>query len=588
MLEAGVRRRRLEGMTRLALLALALVTAAAASAATPNTAMVLFLNSGGVQAVGVDGAGVRVLRRNGCPTGVAPPCPDAKAASWSPDGTQVAAVFGTQLWLLDSGDGSARLLPTGMHVSGASAPAWSPDGNRLAFLDLEVVDGGGTFSDLHALDIETGTVRRLTNGRQVSDPAWAPGREIAFSSVGDDRSELFAVDPNGAGTRQLTSSARGVVNRRPSWSPDQARIAFVNLPAAGHGRIQVIGADGRGLRKVSDAPVDVAFGHRPAWSPDATRIAFSTSRNGRPSPISQFIVGRDLYVVGADGTGERRLTESAERGFSDRDPTWSPDGSQLAFESYDREGPSKSAVYAVGADGTCERPLAPIPGWKPEWRPLSAAPSQRDCQDLSVIARSPKFPGTAGRLIVTVLNDGTELFGSVRLTSSSTAATVLSARTSAGSCSVKGGALACMLGLLGPGETIDVAVQAESRVISNAGITLGGRITLLVTATEQEELFSDNRVALEVATTRCTTTTAGAGKVTGSVFDDRICGRRGRDEISGDAGRDVVLAGAGNDVVDARDGEADDIRCGSGADRVLADRADAVARDCERVAVVRP
>ena len=49
------------------------------------------------------------------------------------------------------------------------------------------------------------------------------------------------------------------------------------------------------------------------------------------------------------------------------------------------------------------------------------------------------------------------------------------------------------------------------------------------------------------------------------------------------AGKDTVDAGAGNDVIDVRGGSVDDVRCGPGIDRVLADRRDTVAADCEHV-----
>src|SRR5919109_208690 len=125
------------GMGRLALLAL-LLTATVAAAA-PNNATIAFINRGGLQGVAADGTALRQLGQGGCPPGTSPPCPDAKAVSWSPDGTRLAAVIGTQLYLLDSRDGSQRLLATGAAVNGASAPAWSPDGRRLAFLDLDVI-----------------------------------------------------------------------------------------------------------------------------------------------------------------------------------------------------------------------------------------------------------------------------------------------------------------------------------------------------------------------------------------------------------------------------------------------------------------
>jgi Ca2+-binding RTX toxin-like protein len=80
----------------------------------------------------------------------------------------------------------------------------------------------------------------------------------------------------------------------------------------------------------------------------------------------------------------------------------------------------------------------------------------------------------------------------------------------------------------------------------------------------------------------------GADKLDGGFGDDTITGGPGRDAISadlagGDCGPLWCKHPFGNDTVEARDGEADSIACGEGADRVVADAVDTVASDCERV-----
>jgi hypothetical protein len=64
---------------------------------------------------------------------------------------------------------------------------------------------------------------------------------------------------------------------------------------------------------------------------------------------------------------------------------------------------------------------------------------------------------------------------------------------------------------------------------------------------------------------------------------DVLYGLGGDDVLFGGRGRDRLLGGPGNDVVHAADGARDTIGCGDGRDLVYADRADRVARDCERV-----
>ena len=57
----------------------------------------------------------------------------------------------------------------------------------------------------------------------------------------------------------------------------------------------------------------------PVWSPDGRRIAFLSRRDG----------GKEVYVMSADGSGQRRLTRDASVPAA---PAWSPDGRKIAFE----------------------------------------------------------------------------------------------------------------------------------------------------------------------------------------------------------------------------------------------------------------
>jgi hypothetical protein len=76
----------------------------------------------------------------------------------------------------------------------------------------------------------------------------------------------------------------------------------------------------------------------------------------------------------------------------------------------------------------------------------------------------------------------------------------------------------------------------------------------------------------------------GNDRLFGGKGNDRLVGGAGNDQLTGDAGTDTFDGGAGNDVVNARDKvQRERVSCGAGRDRVVADRRDSVARDCEVV-----
>jgi imidazolonepropionase-like amidohydrolase/Tol biopolymer transport system component len=98
------------------------------------------------------------------------------------------------------------------------------------------------------------------------------GRRVVFESLG----RLYVKDVGGGAPRQLTAPD-GEFQLFPSWSRDGSRIAFVSWNDRRLGEIRVVGADGSGLRTVSDIP-----GHyrRPRFSPDGATIVFERGGGG--------------------------------------------------------------------------------------------------------------------------------------------------------------------------------------------------------------------------------------------------------------------------------------------------------------------
>src|SRR5437868_4899242 len=79
-----------------------------------------------------------------------------------------------------------------------------------------------------------------------------------------------------------------------------------------------------------------------------------------------------IYVMAADGSRQTQLTNS---GLSDTHPTWSPDGTQIAFTST-RDG--NRAIYVMNADGSGQTRLTTgtASDAQPSWSPTLAAPSK--------------------------------------------------------------------------------------------------------------------------------------------------------------------------------------------------------------------
>jgi TolB protein len=196
------------------------------------------------------------------------------------------------------------------------------------------------------------------------DPAWSPdGQKIAFVRFADRNFEVYVVNADGSGLRNLTRNAAW--DSWPVWSPDGRRIAFLRGGSyrQPNSEIYVMNADGSGQRRLTRNPAlppprDWPAGPEPwraravwhdgdpVWSPDAKKIAFVSGRDGG---IPEF------YVMNADGSGQRNLTRNPAEDFA---PAWSPDGRKIAFVS-DREG--NGEIYVMNANGTGQRNLTRNP-----------------------------------------------------------------------------------------------------------------------------------------------------------------------------------------------------------------------------------
>jgi TolB protein len=221
---------------------------------------------------------------------------------WSPDGRLIAYTSyrngNPDLFVLnfDSGRRDALSAQRGLNAT----PGWSPDGQWLA---VAMSSGGGT--NLHLLSKSGGTPKPLTTGSAIAvSPSFSPnGRQIAFNSDRGGSPQIYVMDVDGSNSRRV--SFQGTYNASPRWSPRGEKIAF--MCRAGGNQICLINPDGSGQQQLTTA----GNNEEPTWSPDGRHLVFTSTRDGR----------RDLYVMHADGSEQRRLTNNGRENYL---PDWSP------------------------------------------------------------------------------------------------------------------------------------------------------------------------------------------------------------------------------------------------------------------------
>ena len=193
--------------------------------------------------------------------------------------------------------------------------------------------------------------------------------QIAFSSERDGNPEIYVMDADGGNQRRLTNNRHD--DWSPSWSPDGKRIALVSdrdghpdvIPGRPTSEIYVMDADGGNQQNLTNNPTD---DRDPSWSPDGKQIVFQSDRDEGDHNI-------EIYVMDADGSNQQNLTNNPTEDYN---PSWSPDGKRIVFSArrdghFENKFGLTEEIYVMDVNGGNQQRLTENRknDWHPVWSP---------------------------------------------------------------------------------------------------------------------------------------------------------------------------------------------------------------------------
>ena len=249
----------------------------------------------------------------------------------------------------------------------------------------------------------------LARFREVRDPRCSPdGRMVAYvvstvdAKADKSSSHIWMIGYDGQGDRQVTFSQDS--ESSPRWSPDGKYLSFTSSrPGAAKGnQVWLLDRSGGEAAQLTDLKGRLQ-GYE--WSPDSKRLALvvgdpdpeaeapgeAAEGGGRPKVPRPIVI--DRYKFKQDGQGyllsgrhayvylfdiaTKKLERLTTGKFDESSPSWSPDGSRLAFMSNHGEDPDRDPtgqVFVADARaGVTEKAVSPVTSrggrGRPEWSP---------------------------------------------------------------------------------------------------------------------------------------------------------------------------------------------------------------------------
>lgn len=303
---------------------------------------------------------------------------------FSPDTTRLAVLSLTslarpvvRLFALDPSDGSSQILADGAIQSPV---AWSPDGTSIAFARRTRGQFGSIVNDLFRVDVQGGTIHRLTHSRRAVAPSFSPdGSRLAFIGSNGGTADVFVLDLKTGRETALTSFEGDVQLSSLKWHAETDRIAFSVFDPQGLRTIYVLDPSSGKTRKLLDETSDNQY---PVWSPDGSQVAFTSLRDQIPNVF--------IHDLATDSTHRvtRLATGASVYDWVKPDSIY-PQGSLIIAASVSKQ---KDEAYRISAARRTVQPPVEVPQAYSYWtrhRPPSDIPQNIEPAGDAILSRYP-------------------------------------------------------------------------------------------------------------------------------------------------------------------------------------------------------
>lgn len=176
----------------------------------------------------------------------------------------------------------------------------------------------------------------------TATPLGGGGSQLAFASKRTGIMQIWLVNADGKGLKQLTNTTDGAC--QPAWAPDGIQLAYISPCTSKReiyegSAIYIINVE---TGEITPLPNSPEGDFDPTWSPDGKKIAFTSLRTGRAS----------IFVIDLPTLNVKEISQSL---YADLQPSWSPISGQIIFTRRIVYG----QIWIMNDEGNSQEQLSP-------------------------------------------------------------------------------------------------------------------------------------------------------------------------------------------------------------------------------------